>query len=155
MPTGQAHHAQWYVRRAERTRGPLPEGQVSREIILGRILLSDELSADREHWRSLTTLPQLIPDVVRQSHTEVGWARLMLARLREDERLRDRRASTSHRQPGDRRQGDRRNFSSLDTLAIPPRTDPSVSLDEKESRLVLWLAIGMVSLFALGFYLLR
>jgi len=153
MSLEQANRHQWYVRREGRLRGPLPDGQVLREIILGRIQLSDEVSDDRRRWHVLATLPQLIPGVVRQANTENGRSRLLLARLREDERLHDRRAPHSESRVDDRRRGDRRNFSSLGTFAIPDPISAEEVAMEKQSQLLLPLAIIMVLLFALGFVL--
>jgi len=155
MQPDRANRHQWYVRREGRMRGPLPEGQVSREIILGRILLSDEVSDDRRRWHSLAALPQLVPEVVRHANTETGRSRLLLARLREDERLHDRRAPHSVSRVEDRRHGDRRNFGSLETLAIPETINAEEVEAARESQLLLPLAIIMVLLFALGFYLFR
>lgn len=136
-------------------RGPLPEGQVSREIILGRILLSDEVSDDRRRWHSLVTIPTLVPEVVRHANTETGRSRLLLARLREDERLHDRRAPHSGSRVEERRHGDRRNFGSLETFAIPEMISAEEAATARESQMLLPMAILMVLLFALGFYLFR
>jgi hypothetical protein len=155
MQPERANRQLWYVRREGQMRGPLPEGQVSREIILGRILLSDEVSDDRRRWHALATIPKLVPEVVHHANTEAGRSRLLLARLREDERLHDRRAPHPVSRVDDRRHGDRRNFGSLETFMIPEPVNAEEVATAKQSQLLLPLAILMVLLFALGFYLFR
>lgn len=155
MVTEQSKREQWYVRREGRIRGPFAAREVSRQIVLGRIDPSDELSDDQAYWRPLSVLPQLIPDVARQAHTEAGRSRLVLARLREDQRAYERRALHSVSRAADRRRGDRRNYSALETLAIPEAPDVEAETAANESRLLLPLAALMVLLFALGFYLIR
>jgi len=155
MSMEQKISMQWFVRREEKIRGPFTAREISRQMILGRIDPFDELSDDRAEWRPLSAVPQLVPDVVRQAHDEAGRSRLVLARLREDERARERRASHSASRAADRRRGDRRNYSTLETFAIPEAPDVEAETAANESRLLLPLAALMVLLFALGFYLIR
>lgn len=83
----------WYTRRNGIERGPYPEQQVSRYILLGRIRDGDELRPEDGDWSPLSTFPELIPDLMKQPATEENLRRLERARLREDERRpRDRRA---------------------------------------------------------------
>lgn len=42
-----------YVRRGAKIAGPYPANQVKRYVVLGRILASDEVSTDREHWKKV------------------------------------------------------------------------------------------------------
>ncbi len=155
MATEQLMHEQWYVRRDGKIRGPFTARDISRQMILGRIDPFDELSDDRAYWRPLSAVPQLVPDIVRQAHTEAGRSRLVLARLRDDERAYERRAPHSASRTADRRRGDRRNYSTLETFAIPEAPDVEAETAANESRLLLPLAALMVLLFALGFYLIR
>jgi uncharacterized protein YjbI with pentapeptide repeats len=112
----ETHHSHlWYVRRDGDVRGPFPAGQISREILLGRIVTSDELSQDQLIWYRYPELPNLIPDVMRNVKTDADRQRLELARLREDERTgQSRRDHDDLEVPQDRRHGDRRAFESLD-----------------------------------------
>lgn len=82
----------WYTRRLNVIRGPYPEGQISRYILLGRLCETDELSRDQLSWLPLSEYPQLIPDVMKLDPTPANIESLLLARMHEDER-----------QPGDRR----------------------------------------------------
>lgn len=121
----------WYVRRHPVVRGPYPAGQISREILLGRIRDDDELSHDQQHWTPLSKLPQMIPEVMRHADTPEGQQRLMLARLREDERMHDRRGNLAHHESGERRAGDRRNVESLEVVN---RRDTRVRWAEEAPR---------------------
>lgn len=94
----------WYTRRDGEVHGPYPTGLVTRYILLGRISESDELSPDGEVWKPLEAFPDLIPEVMRNVVTEEDRQRLLLARLREDERtpredLPDRAGQSSYGGP--------------------------------------------------------
>ena len=101
----------WYTRRGSEIRGPFPAGQITRFILLGRVRESDELSADQQIWQPVSEVPVLIPEEMKAdlSDTE-AYERLMIARMREDERTaRDRRGEDETTPPGvprDRRRSD-------------------------------------------------
>lgn len=80
----------WLVRRGERVTGPYPAGLVSRYILLGRIRLDDEVSADGATWLSVREVDALVPQVLRdaEAHPDVPelQERLQLARRWADER---------------------------------------------------------------------
>jgi len=143
----------WYVRKDGRIRGPFPAGQVAREILLGRIRKNDELSVDREHWRHLSALPQLVPAVMQHVDTEEGRQHLLLARLREDERLHDRRGPGHAPAATSLRHGDRRTVESFEVGAH--REDMTTAEGAKgERNLLLPAAVIMISLFILVTYFL-
>ena len=82
----------WYTRRDGVVRGPYPEKQISRYILLGRIGERDELRLEGGAWKTLEQCPHLIPDVMKLPPTDENLQKLMVARLHEDERRpRDRR----------------------------------------------------------------
>ncbi len=82
----------WYTRRDSVVRGPYPEKQISRYILLGRICDIDELRTDNGTWARLTEYPHLIPEVMKLPPTDENRQKLIAARLHEDERQpRDRR----------------------------------------------------------------
>lgn len=83
----------WYTRRDGIVRGPYPGRQVSRYILLGRIRESDDVKPDGGTWTALSAYPELIPDVMKLPPSEENRQKLLMARMREDER-----------QPGDRRE---------------------------------------------------
>lgn len=99
----------WYTRRAGEVRGPYPAGQISRYILLGRILETDEISRDTVQWRPVSEHPELIPTEVLEADTEEGQQRLLMARMREDERRGiDRRDGSREGTVHERRRPDRR-----------------------------------------------
>jgi uncharacterized protein YjbI with pentapeptide repeats len=153
--TGQPAKGLWYVRKDGRIRGPFPAGQIAREILLGRIRDNDELSTDREHWRPLSALPQLMPAVMQNADTEEGQQHLLLARLREDERLHDRRGPGHAPADINQRHGDRRTVESFDAVAHRERVTRWAAEENKEERnLLLPAAVIMITLFILGTYFL-
>lgn len=82
----------WHTRRDGIVRGPYPEKQITRYILLGRIRHGDEIRPDGGDWAPLTAHPELVPDVMKLPATDENLQKLAMARLREDERRpRDRR----------------------------------------------------------------
>lgn len=113
----------WYTRRGSEVRGPFPAGQITRFILLGRIRESDELSADQQNWQSVSDVPVLLPaEMQTDLENPDALERLMIARMREDERAaRDRRGDdevTPEGAPRDRRRSDddRRNWEESEML---------------------------------------
>lgn len=102
----------WYTRRGMEIRGPFPAQQISRFILLGRIQDSDELSTDQHEWQKVTDVPLLIPAELKEDLTDpVAHERLLIARMREDERFaRDRRVPAE----GDKPETERRKGSDND-----------------------------------------
>jgi Pentapeptide repeats (8 copies) len=82
----------WYTRRDGVVRGPYPDKQIGRYILLGRIRDSDEVRPDDGDWAPLAHYPDLVPDLMKLPPTDENLQKLKMARLREDERRpRDRR----------------------------------------------------------------
>jgi len=153
MAAEQSVSRLWYVRRAGAVRGPLPPGQVSREILLGRIRDEDELSRDREVWRPLAALPQLQPPVLRHTETPEGRQQLLLARLREDERLHERRGPGFAPAGANRRHGDRRTVESFEVVAHSERAaGPGTEAPGEERNLLLPVAVILIVVLALAMY---
>jgi len=143
----------WYVRRAGRVRGPFPPGQISREVLLGRIRGNDELSQDRESWHALRELPELVPESLRRTSGLDVRERLVLARLREDERRHDRRAGRKSQAGLERRRGDRRTVESFEVLAVRARREAEEEeKDAKERNLLLPAAVVLTIVFSLAMY---
>ncbi|WP_018174204.1 MULTISPECIES: pentapeptide repeat-containing protein [unclassified Thioalkalivibrio] len=109
-------HERWFLRRPDGVCGPYPARQIGRFLILGRLTEQDEISQDREFWVRIAERPHLIPEEVRLANTPGGKERLERARLREDERLRERRSHASDSFYRDQRKGDRRCPENLETL---------------------------------------
>lgn len=93
MSAAKTQHVLWYTRRASAERGPYPENQISRYILLGRIGDKDDLRPENGHWQPLSAYPDLIPEVMKLPLNDENRQKLLIARMREDER-----------QPGDRRE---------------------------------------------------
>jgi uncharacterized protein YjbI with pentapeptide repeats len=150
---GQPGKGLWYVRKGGRIRGPFPAGQIAREILVGRIRENDELSDDREHWRPLSALPQLVPEVMQHADTEEGRQHLLLARLREDERLHDRRGPGHAPADTNLRHGDRRTVESFDVVAHRDRVVRWAAEGTQDERnLLLPAAVILITLFILANY---
>lgn len=145
----------WYVRKDGQASGPSPAEQISREILLGRIRQNDELSTDGENWRPLRTLPQLVPEVMQRTDTEEARQRLLLARLRVDDRRYERRGSGYAPVGSDRRHGDRRNVESFDVTVASERNNrlaaEAQGAQDERNRLLPAAAI-MIALFLIAMY---
>lgn len=126
----------WFTRRNGEIRGPHPGGLISRFLLIGRLTPDDEVSQDRENWQRIREHPELIPDELQHADTPEGRERLLRARMREDERLRDRRAgSPSAEVDHDRRGPDRR------------RPEPPEVISHRQKR-AQWLSRQKASLDA-------
>ena len=79
------HHV-WYTRHAGEVSGPFPIGMVRRFILLGRLQGSDEVSPDKEYWRRIKDVPEVIPEEMRGVKTDEDRMRLQLAQMHEDDR---------------------------------------------------------------------
>ncbi len=90
----------WYTRRDNQIRGPFPAPQISRFILLGRLHDTDELSTDQLSWQKVSDVPVLVPEELKADLSDPeAYEKLMIARMREDERnARDRRDESK---PGD------------------------------------------------------
>lgn len=81
----------WYVRRDGAVRGPFLDKYVGRYILLGRIRLNDELSQDTKSWQPVMNFPQLFPEELSGFSSWDDYHKLLLARIKYDERVSDRR----------------------------------------------------------------
>ena len=86
-------HELWFTRMDGAVQGPHPSGLISRFLLLGRLTLDDDISLDGENWQPVRAFPRLIPEELHHGDTPEARERLLQARLREDERLRERRGS--------------------------------------------------------------
>jgi len=110
----------WFTRREKQVRGPFPAAMISRHILLGRIVMDDELSLDQCNWHQVTDVPELIPEERRLDlSVPHNRQRLEQAIIRADERnAGDRRQleGEGEAQQYQRRAGDRRAPESDITL---------------------------------------
>ena len=106
----------WYVRKDNKVMGPYPARLIGRFLILGRIKLDTEVSADNQRWIAVGKIKFLIPKEILEANTEKGQKQLQAARQREDERRTDRRQESPEQSAtqdvqggGERRRSDRRS----------------------------------------------
>lgn len=87
MTENRLRRVLWYTRRDGVVRGPYPDRQISRYILLGRIRDNDELKSDDDgQWAVVSDYPDLIPEVMKLPSGEEKHQLLLMARMREDER---------------------------------------------------------------------
>ena len=87
----------WYTRRGNEVRGPFPAPQISRFILLGRICETDELSSNQHDWQKVSDVPVLMPEELKANQDDpVARERLLIARMREDERSSRNRRSVGN-----------------------------------------------------------
>lgn len=106
MMTGSPEHTRWYARRNGTVRGPFADEYVSRYILLGRIRLNDELSRDGSSWQPVTDFTHLLPEELSRLESWDDYHKLVMARIKYDERVSERRQSRTAQIPGrERRTG--------------------------------------------------
>ena len=91
----ERHHqgTEWFVRREGVIRGPFTEVKIKNYLLLGRVLLTDELSQGGVDWLRASHCEELVPDLLRLAPTPENQQRLLEARMLVDERSAgDRRA---------------------------------------------------------------
>ena len=91
------HGSQWYARRNGTVRGPFTDEHIARYILLGRIRLIDELSLDRVRWRPARDCPELFPEELLQLSSWEDYQKLVVARMKIDERSSQRRETRDNK----------------------------------------------------------
>lgn len=86
MSADESHRTLWYTRRKGVERGPYPGNQISRYVLLGRLCMTDKVRPEDGDWQELSACPELIPEVMNLIPGAEDTQRLLMARLREDER---------------------------------------------------------------------
>ncbi len=128
------HDSQWYARRNGTVRGPFTDERIARYILLGRIRLNDELSLDRIRWQPAREYPELFPKELLQLSSWEDYQKLVVARMKVDERTSQRRkmqekspqhAREERRKLSDRRQNDSDaeffKYHLMDDMSLNPR----------------------------------
>lgn len=85
----------WYLKANGRVKGPFATGLISKNILLGRIHPNDLLSQDKELWRKASSIPEIMPEVIKQRHEANYKERLRAARRWADERSEVREVDAS------------------------------------------------------------
>jgi len=129
----------WFTRREKQVRGPFPAGMITRHILLGRIVMDDELSLDQCNWHRVSEVRELIPEErLLDLNIAHNRQRLEQAIIRSDERNAGDRRNAAADENGvqfQRRAGDRRAPES--TLTIMHRnisTNLARSLQPKNDK---------------------
>lgn len=132
-------HQNWFIRRkGGAIKGPFPEGQIEQYLLLGRFVLSDEVSLDKEDWRPIGMIPHLIPELLISAKIDNDAREKLEAKRRwADER---RGLEQSH-------ENDRRKRHPNDTV----RHDTQKSFSNKTKPVK---ALFLILLVLLGFGLL-
>lgn len=163
MNSGDKHRTQiWYVRRGHgdhETHGPYPAGLVTRYILLGRILKSDEVSSGDNAWSVVSEVPELIPEVVQLNTDDpVSRQRLMAAKRWADERMVDDRRQSRMGVQRDRRSQERRvsgNEEEVKHRDVGVITKEKGIETKKERTLAGLIATGIVIALAVAMFMAK
>lgn len=105
----------WYTRSNNAVKGPFTTGMIQRFLLIGRVSTDTPVSQNKQDWHELNSVPDLIPEEMRHVVSAEDQQRLLQARLREDERGKDRRRAELDDFQGRRHQhDDRRQFENID-----------------------------------------
>lgn len=96
----------WFVRRDNVVKGPFLQAQITRNILLGRLLPDDELSLDEHQWQQVAMHKELHPDVLQKN--PVDNKAVDVARIQVDERVADQRRAKQNMEQERRRTRERR-----------------------------------------------
>ncbi|VAW87270.1 Pentapeptide repeat family protein [hydrothermal vent metagenome] len=126
----------WYVRRGDKITGPFPGRLISRRILLGQILLDDELSLEQLCWQPAAELKELIPDVMSENVNDpMSRERALLSKRWADERSSHSRRKTAgygaDEKGGLRSTTDRRDLEDLREINYREKRDQR--LDESRN----------------------
>jgi hypothetical protein len=142
----------WYTRRDKEIRGPFPAGLITRYILLGRIIETDDLSTDQISWQPVSAMPALIPEEMKLDLTlPENQEKLRIARMREDERetgdrrLKQRKNNGKETNTHTRRGEDRRRSESSEAIRHREiRTQLLESLRQKKKQDYIPRILGLV-----------
>lgn len=143
----------WFVKRQGEIHGPFPQGQIQRDILLGRLHATTELSQNKQDWKPLSQLPQLLPEEIRHTASAEEREQLVLSRMHEDERSgHDRRLHANDPETSEHRRHERRQPESQPVLTH--RQTKTAVLEEGEQLVppkgrlfVMLIAIAIIGAF--------
>jgi hypothetical protein len=151
------HDNPWYARRNGTVRGPFTDEHVARYILLGRIRLNDELSRDRVEWHAVRDCPELFPEELLQLSNWEDYQKLVVARMRVDERTCQRRemrdknplpALEERRKLSHRRQTDSEaefyRYHLMDDSSVDPRGTNNRQIQPLRTFLLATLLVTLV-----------
>lgn len=147
----------WYIRRDSTLRGPFPSGTIRRFVVLGRVLLEDEVSSDFQMWQRVKDVPEVLSPRIRRAIVEDDIAFLMSARMGEDERAgKERRTVQSAIKYEQRRRGERRRHEpDLLKKHRSAKTDLRELKQQRKFPTIGMIAVTLPIVAAIGFGLFR
>ena len=133
----------WYIRHEGNIEGPFPAGQIKQELLLGRYQLDNDVSHDKENWKKIKTVRDLIPEVLLTDRDDPDRKeRISAARRWADERRVERRGGKRQEDDDGRERRDAESYESVEY-----RFNREVTMSDVRSRRNnQWIAIGSVSL---------
>ena len=135
-------------------KGPFLPAQITRNILLGRLLPDDELSLNEKQWQEVASHQELYPDVLQKkpfNEKEVN-----IARMQVDERVADQRRAKQNMEQERRQTRERRATESEAILAHRQHRkeiDDACKSSVKRPRMP-FLSIALIVIVILGFGLL-
>jgi uncharacterized protein YjbI with pentapeptide repeats len=81
-----SNNAYWYLKKNNRITGPFAKGLIQQYIILGRIHANDLASQNKESWRKVSSISDLIPDNIKHKDEKNYTERLKAAKRWADDR---------------------------------------------------------------------
>ena len=147
----------WYTRRDDTIKGPFPSGTIRRFVVLGRVLLTDEVSSDQQQWQLVKDVPEVVSPAIRKAIVEGDTAYLLAARLCEDERAgRERRTVQGDIGFAQQRKDERRRLEpDLLQKHRTAKTDLRELKRQRKFPIMGMIAVTFPVLAAIGFGLLR
>ena len=135
------NHA-WYIRHNDTIEGPFPAGQIKQELLLGRYRLDHEVSHDKESWKKIKTIRELIPEVLLTDRDDPDRnERISAAKRWADERRVERRGDNREKDDGQ----ERRDTESYESVEY--RFNREVTMrDVRSKRNNQWIALGSLFL---------
>lgn len=68
--TEDANPKRWFVRRGGTIKGPMTSAKVRHHIVEERLLLTDDVSTDKQNWQSIANTPEVVPLSMRKTNEE-------------------------------------------------------------------------------------
>jgi len=130
-----SHIKNWYIRRkGGPLKGPFPSGQIEQYLLLGRFVLSDEVSLDKVEWQKISSIPQLIPELLIAAKSDEHAQQ----KLASKKRWADERRGLNVETPNE----ERRNVETKDFN----RHDPKDVTIKKQKAIIAYIQITTVIL---------
>lgn len=128
-----SHTKNWFIRRKNGpVKGPFPSGQIEQYLLLGRFVISDEVSLDKVDWTKISLIPQLIPEILIAAKND----EMAQQKLASKKRWADERRGLNNQKP----QQERRNIETMESI----RHDSKEKTIKKQKLIIAYLQIALV-----------